>query len=330
MWIGQFGPPSSRKRKNATDTTPSAYIPIPKPQCGAAIKQQRSEEDFVNVMRVRMGEERLRFFGVFDGHDGKDRVNSSHVAHHVCNTLPRRLFDTVTNPTVCNLDKEVEVMEAIKTVVLHLDREMYESEQFHAGTCCTALLIDDKRHVMYPINLGDSRTILFCYPSQHILFVTKDHDWESEIESARARAAGASIRYGRMNYGLNVSRTFGDFACKFSLSQKYDAENGAVCALPTITPFTIPQDEQVYALLCSDSPFEENGWSDAQLVSLFAELWESRNSSEVPAAIQHKHVLAQIAAHMVSRIINRGFTSDDTSIVLVDVNSDLLGQNKTT
>ena len=201
MWIGQFGPPSSRKRKNATDTTPSAYIPIPKPQCGAAIKQQRSEEDFVNVMRVRMGEERLRFFGVFDGHDGKDRVNSSHVAHHVCNTLPRRLFDTVTNPTVCNLDKEVEVMEAIKTVVLHLDREMYESEQFHAGTCCTALLIDDKRHVMYPINLGDSRTILFCYPSQHILFVTKDHDWESEIESARARAAGASIRYGRMRKG---------------------------------------------------------------------------------------------------------------------------------
>lgn len=62
-------------------------------------------------------------------------------------------------------------------------------------------------------NAGDSRSAL-CRGGGKTVSLSEDHKPESEIESKRIKEAGGHISMGRVNGGLNLSRSMGDFDYK--------------------------------------------------------------------------------------------------------------------
>lgn len=82
---------------------------------------------------------------------------------------------------------------------------------------CTAVvaLVSSDGHV-HVANIGDSRCVLSikdkCYP------LTKDHKPTDKKERERIERAGSRIVNGRINRGLNLSRSFGDHLLKMNKS----------------------------------------------------------------------------------------------------------------
>lgn len=61
-------------------------------------------------------------------------------------------------------------------------------------------------------NVGDSRSVL-CRSGKAVA-LSEDHKPEMPKEEARIKKAGGSIMKGRVNGGLNLTRSLGDFDYK--------------------------------------------------------------------------------------------------------------------
>ena len=72
------------------------------------------------------------------------------------------------------------------------------------------VLVTPKKFVV--ANAGDSRSVL-CRSGKAIQ-LSEDHKPENPIELQRITKAGGKIINGRVNGGLNLSRSFGDFSYK--------------------------------------------------------------------------------------------------------------------
>lgn len=95
---------------------------------------------------------------------------------------------------------------------LNETRGVGQSEQVSSHTGCTAnvvLMTPDKYIVA---NAGDSRSVL-CRSGKAIE-LSKDHKPEDKTEEGRIKKAGGTITMGRVNGGLNLTRSFGDFDYK--------------------------------------------------------------------------------------------------------------------
>ena len=69
---------------------------------------------------------------------------------------------------------------------------------------------------MYVANSGDSRSIIYRGGKTYSL--SHDHKPEDLTESGRIVSAGGKIENGRINNGLNLSRSLGDFMYKRNAS----------------------------------------------------------------------------------------------------------------
>lgn len=98
---------------------------------------------------------------------------------------------------------------------------MYE-DRIANGTGCTAnvVLITPEHYII--ANAGDSRSVL-CRGGK-ALPLSEDHKPENYIESKRIQNAGGVITMGRVNGGLNLTRSFGDFDYKQNKSLGYDEQ----------------------------------------------------------------------------------------------------------
>ena len=68
-------------------------------------------------------------------------------------------------------------------------------------------------------NAGDSRSVL-CRGGRAIP-LSFDHKPENPEEFKRITKAGGQVYNGRVNGGLNLSRSFGDFSYKLNGSKSY-------------------------------------------------------------------------------------------------------------
>lgn len=80
-------------------------------------------------------------------------------------------------------------------------------------------------------NAGDSRSVLSR--SGKAIPLSDDHKPESEVEKNRITKAGGTITNGRVNGGLNLSRSMGDFFYKRDKSLAYDEQ--LIISKPDIT-----------------------------------------------------------------------------------------------
>lgn len=90
------------------------------------------------------------------------------------------------------------------------------------GTGCTAnvVLITPDKYII--ANSGDSRSALYR-GGKNVVF-SEDHKPESPEEERRITKAGGTIAMGRVNGGLNLSRSFGDFDYKRNEQLGYDEQ----------------------------------------------------------------------------------------------------------
>lgn len=111
---------------------------------------------------------------------------------------------------------------------LKLIRKKNDAASFNDGvismsvgcTACVVLITQDK---IITANAGDSRAVL-CRKG-HALPLSYDHKPENQGERERIERGGGSIINGRVNGGLNLSRSLGDFNYKRNNGLKYECEN---------------------------------------------------------------------------------------------------------
>jgi serine/threonine protein phosphatase PrpC len=274
---------------------------------GAQQQQQRSDEDRYQAKRIGP----YRYFAVFDGHAGTKKMDHNHTADYCVEHLHKRLASSLGR---IDLNNTARVSETIIQVFIAFDREMYDGKKLY-GCTCSAVLIDDERGLIYHINLGDSRSILFN--DSEIIFATDDHKPENYTEKTRIYEAGGFIWEGRVNGMLMLSRAFGNFGYGLKLNrEQYDPINGRISAVPDINITEISrkvkQDEiPMYIILTSDAPYENCVFNDNSLVELFREYNKQINVAVNPRFIK------LLAIAMVNQIAPK--TTDDVTIILVQV-----------
>jgi serine/threonine protein phosphatase PrpC len=191
---------------------------------GVAQKQQRAHEDRYQVKQIGP----YRYFAVFDGHGGSNKMDYNHVGDYTVNNLHLLIADRLQTT---NLDDINEVSSALTQLFVDFDNEMHYRRKLF-GTTCTILLIDDIRGYIYQINLGDSRSIIFDVNG--IISATDDHQPYVSKEEERITTAGGFVAGNRIMGYLMVSRSFGDFDLKQNNNIEYDPIDGMVSAVPDI------------------------------------------------------------------------------------------------
>lgn len=243
-------------RQASTSPSPQNYAAQASPQPNIAFTQATVsivQNNCVKSYIGRSGEDRhvtailnefIQMYGVFDGHAGKE------VSEYLLNNLPQALSHFLLN---INFTDEVAVKNAITNAYIELDKKMLE-QQLKSGS--TAVVVLYSLGVLYLINLGDSRSILFTNEGK-ILYETRDH--KPNDEKQRIELAGGFVSNGeppRVNGFLAVSRAFGDFY--FKSLPKYNPR-GPISVIPDITRINItgtPEINQKYLLLASDGLYD--------------------------------------------------------------------------
>lgn len=93
-------------------------------------------------------------------------------------------------------------------------------------------------------NSGDSRSVLSR--DGVALNLSNDHKPESPEEEARVTNAGGKIVMGRVNGGLNLTRSFGDFDYKKNPDLSYDKQ--MITCKPDIVAYGREEKDQF--ILC--------------------------------------------------------------------------------
>jgi len=233
-------------------------------------KQQRSGEDRYQV--ATLGE--FEYYAVFDGHGGTWRMGIDHVADYCVNHLHERLAMNISKTDRYN---NTDMINMIKRTFIEFDNEMYQKDKLY-GSTCTIILADYNRNIVYQINLGDSRSIIFI--KDEIISETRDHDPDDSIERERINIGGGWVYYGRINGTLNVSRSFGDFELKFNKDDIYDPVGGLVSAVPDIN--IIVMKEGMKCILTTDAPFENISITNKTLVDLFNDCAQIKMIEDIP------------------------------------------------
>jgi len=93
-------------------------------------------------------------------------------------------------------------------------------ETIATTTGCTANVVMVTPKQIFVANAGDSRAVLCRAGKAYQL--SFDHKLDNEKEKARIAKAGGKIDNGRINGGLNLTRSLGDFGYKADKTLPYD------------------------------------------------------------------------------------------------------------
>lgn len=129
------------------------------------------------------------------------------------------------------MDESIQSEEATK--ILNQQRSVEVSEPISKNTGCTAnvVLITPKQYIV--ANAGDSRSVL-CRNGKAV-DLSFDHKPESEEEEKRIKKAGGVVYMGRVNGGLNLTRSFGDF--DYKKNKELDYEEQMITCKPDIREY---------------------------------------------------------------------------------------------
>lgn len=245
-----------------------------KPNSWTVFQQwKRSNEDRYHVAQIGL----LEYYAIFDGH-GCSFPTAEQNEIHVVNYCEKYLHQRLQSD---NLD-------TIKDTFVNFNNEMM-SKGLRYGTCCTIVLLDREKKILYQINLGDSRSYILNKSNDNFL-VTEDHNCRSEKERQRISDAGGFILNNKVNGILSVTRSFGDYDLKDVIS-----------VIPDIKVINIEDYDVV--LLTSDAPFEKIYGS--VFIKKFLSLYNSDADLNIITKKLGKYVLNK--------------TTDDITIIVVNL-----------
>ncbi|KAK6935711.1 PPM-type phosphatase-like domain [Dillenia turbinata] len=159
--------------------------------------RREAMEDRYSASVDLLGDPKLAFFGIYDGHGG------AKAAEFAAQNLHKNIVDEV----VRRGDEEIE--EAIKHGYLKTDDDFLK-EDLHGGSCCVTALV--RKGSLFVSNAGDCRAVLSRGGVAEAL--TSDHRPSREDEKDRIESLGGYVDccrgVWRIQGSLAVSRGIGD------------------------------------------------------------------------------------------------------------------------
>ena len=208
-------------------------------------------------------------FGVFDGHNGAE------VAQYAAKMLPKLLrknrnfregqYEAALKQVFVEYDDLLLKKEVMKDLVAL--RQAYTKAPITRHNApakasgCTAVVALLKGTTVYVANIGDSRCLLSRKGKAHPL--SQDHKPDDDAERQRIENAGGEVVYGRINYGVNVSRAFGDHAYKGN--DKVAKDQQMVIAKPDVVVEQLNFSNDNFLVLICDGVW--NSVSNDELIS---------------------------------------------------------------
>jgi len=175
--------------------------------CDQNFKCRRRMEDAHYLEDGFNGDPHSGFFGVYDGHGGKEAaIFASKHFHNV-------LAEEINKDPTCRSDGD-KMKEVMRTVYLGVDEKMKDAVPSHHGCTSVTCLITgtgDDRH-LFTANAGDARAVL-CRDGKAIR-LTEEHKAEDPVEAQRIKDAGGFIANGRVNGQIIITRSLGDHMMK--------------------------------------------------------------------------------------------------------------------
>ncbi|KAJ5610763.1 protein phosphatase 2C [Penicillium lagena] len=179
-------------------------------------------------------ENRLAFFGVYDGHGG-DKV-ALFAGENVHKIVAKQ-----------DAFAKGDIEQALKDGFLATDRAILEDPKYEEEVSgCTASVGIISKHKIWVANAGDSRSVLGVKGRAKPL--SFDHKPQNEGEKARISAAGGFVDFGRVNGNLALSRALGDF--EFKKSPELSPEQQIVTAFPDVTVHDLTDDDEFLVIAC--------------------------------------------------------------------------------
>ncbi|KRY83313.1 putative protein phosphatase 2C T23F11.1 [Trichinella pseudospiralis] len=179
-------------------------------------------------------DEKVSFFGVYDGHGG---ACASRYAS--CN-LHKAIAQT-------KAFAEGDLVEAIKQGFLDVDKDMFENHGNLVGVAgTTAVIVMLKEDTVFCGNVGDSRAVISAGGVAEPL--SFDHKPVNEGEIKRIFSAGGWVEFNRVNGNLAMSRALGDFVYK-ACEEKSPKEQ-IVTAYPDVVSRSLTDADEFIVLAC--------------------------------------------------------------------------------
>ncbi|KAJ3682839.1 hypothetical protein LUZ60_013066 [Juncus effusus] len=164
--------------------------------CKRGKKRLEMEDRYVAKLDL-CDDSKSAFFGVFDGHGGKEAAEFT----------SQKISDLIQEEI--SKDESNDIKQSIKSGYLKTDEE-FLNQNIGGGACCVTALI--KNGDLFVSNAGDCRAVL----SQEgkALALTSDHKPSREDEKSRIEDLGGFVHYchgtWRVQGSLAVSRGIGD------------------------------------------------------------------------------------------------------------------------
>ena len=177
-------------------------------------------------------------------------------------------------------------------------------QRIHENSGCTANVVLITRNKIFVANAGDSRAVL-CRNGKTIE-LSKDHKPQLPGEFARIKEAGGKVVMGRVNGGLNLTRSFGDFEYKGNKKLTWDKQ--MITACPDITQFERSVDDQFILMGC-DGIWEK---FETDSTGMIKAVLKSKKSGEKDESII-ENLLDSLVAEDTSSVIG----CDNMTAILV-------------
>ncbi|CAR24264.1 type 2C protein phosphatase PTC4 [Lachancea thermotolerans CBS 6340] len=278
------------------------------------------ELNFYNPFTDREEMLSMSVFGVFDGHGGDEcskYVSSENDAYQGIRKWIRLSFETHEYGPVKGLESksfkrrfrtiEGLVSQVLKDAFLLQDRELYchYANSSCGSTGILAVIINEKK--LYVANTGDSRCVLST-KGRGVKTLSYDHKPQHIGELVRINDDGGTVSLGRVGGVLALSRAFGDFQFKTSVSYTNSA-HGPAAAQRYVAP---AQESQVTVepdVICHQISYDR----DEFLVLACDGIWDLYSNRNLVQFIKYHLMLGQKLDDIVTKLLDHGINSADSN-----------------
>ena len=249
------------------------------------LEHRKEMEDFHYIKALLNKNLNCSYFGLFDGHSGKE------VGMYLMENLHKIISQEIKNNNVENSDNMKKILKnAFEKIDEEINNKNFKNETGSTGT--VLLLFKDKDSKtgksLICANVGDSKAYLINKKEMKI--ITKDHKCCDANEVKRIRDTGGVVFRERVFGTLMLTRSFGDKEMK-----KY-----GVLSTPDIFYHNIEEDDS-FVIIASDG------------------VWDVIEEDEIFKLSQEKLSSSDFSKKIVELAKNRD-THDNISCIVVKLN----------
>jgi len=231
------------------------------------------------------------FFGVFDGHCGKQ-------ASIFCDENMYKYVDKVN---------DLSNFENITQQIIKLDNDFMENYHIDDGTTAIFAIsqpnqTEDGVIVNYKLivgNVGDSRAVLGRNNNEPKA-LSEDHKPGLMSEQKRIETAGGFVSLGRVRGNLALSRAVGDR--QYKVPKDFPPEKQQVSCIPDYQTEIVTSND--FLFIACDGIYEGDIFTPESIVQYISE------------KLQHSDDLAQITSEILDECVARG-SKDNMSAMLI-------------